>query len=50
MKARISKSAMSLPGVMGALQALGTAGARGDLPKEINASCCVPVPRARVRR
>ncbi len=50
MKARISKSAMSVPGVMGALQALGTAGTRGDLPKETNASCCVPVPRARVRR
>jgi hypothetical protein len=34
MKARISNPVMSVPGVMGALQALGTAGTRGDLPKE----------------
>ena len=45
MKARISKVVMSVPGVMDALEALGKAGARGDLSKESNWSCCVPVPR-----
>jgi hypothetical protein len=34
MKVRISKSVMSVPGVMGALLALRTAGARGDLRPE----------------
>ena len=34
MKARISKSVISVPGVMGALQALGTAGAQADLRPE----------------
>jgi len=45
MEGRISKSMMSVPGVMCALQALGTTRARGDLSKESNSSCCVPVPR-----
>jgi hypothetical protein len=34
MKARISKLVMSAPGVVDALRALGTAGARDGLPKE----------------